>query len=164
MSTTARAIHEADARSLSSCDSRMLGILASLRDELSRRVAAGASPVRATLESLLMELLGNRPRAEQIRILFFAAPLVRRIVLASADGNSQVHNADSTFGEVKSWLWWLDATDPLCARMIDLHYFAGLSVKETAGVLRLPPAAVVRELRFARSWLRIKVPSGNQAD
>lgn len=158
MSTTARAIHEASESSQSSFDPRMLAILGSVRDELSRRVAAGAPPVRTTLQALFMELFGNRPRAEQIRILFFAAPLVRRILLTSADLNSCVGNADITFGEVKAWLWWLDATDPLCARMIDLHYFAGLSIKETAKVLRLPATAVIRELRFARSWLRIRMP------
>ncbi len=41
--------------------------------------------------------------------------------------------------------------------MIDLRYFAGVSVKETARLLDLRPDAVVRELRFARTWLNIKV-------
>jgi DNA-directed RNA polymerase specialized sigma24 family protein len=50
--------------------------------------------------------------------------------------------------------------DPLCARMIDLRYFANLSIKEIALLLHLPPAAVLRELRFARSWLRIRIPQG----
>jgi hypothetical protein len=158
MSTTARAIQETGDNSRSSFDPRMLAMLGSVRDELSRRVAAGAPPVSTTLQAVFTDLFGNRPRPEQIRILFFAAPLVRRIVLANADLNSRVRNADITFGEVKAWLWWLDATDPLCARMIDLHYFAGLSIKETAKVLRLPAAAIIRELRFARSWLRIKMP------
>jgi hypothetical protein len=31
-------------------------------------------------------------------------------------------------------------------------------VRETAAVLQVSPAVVVRELRFARSWLSIKVP------
>lgn len=158
MSTTARAIHEAGDSSQSSFDPRMLALLGSVRDELSRRVTAGAPPVRTTLQSVFMDLFGHRPRTEQIRILFFAAPLVRRVLLTTTDLNSRVRNADITFGEVKAWLWWLDATDPLCARMIDLHYFAGLSIKETAKVLRLPATAIIRELRFARSWLRIRIP------
>jgi len=107
---------------------------------------------------------GQVPRLEQIRILFFAAPLVRRIVLETSDSNRCVGATEITFGEVKSWLWWLDVMDPLCARMIDLRYFANLSIKEIALLLHLPPAAVLRELRFARSWLRIRVPSGERLD
>ncbi len=84
------------------------------------------------------------------------APLVRRLVIGSANLNHRVRGTDITFADLKSWLEWLDAMDPLCARMIDLRYFAGVSVKETARLLDLRPDAVVRELRFARAWLNIK--------
>ena len=67
-----------------------------------------------------------------------------------------MRGTDVTFADVKAWLAWLDAMDPLCARMIDLRYFAGVGVKETARLLDLGPGAVVRELRFARAWLNIK--------
>jgi DNA-directed RNA polymerase specialized sigma24 family protein len=54
--------------------------------------------------------------------------------------------------------------DPLCARMIDLRYFSGLSIKEIALLLHLPAPAVLRELRFARSWLRIRIPPSERLD
>lgn len=127
-----------------------------MREELCRRARAGGS--RDALVTLFEHRFGeDRSYVEQQRFLFFAAPLVRCLVLGSADLNGRVGGTEISFADVKSWLEWLDSTDPLCARMIDLRYFAGLSIKETAKLLDLPPAAVVRELRFARAWLRIKV-------
>ena len=41
--------------------------------------------------------------------------------------------------------------------MIDLHYFAGLSTKQTAAALRLAPEVVIRDLRFAKAWLQTKL-------
>jgi hypothetical protein len=126
-----------------------------LREELCRQAAAGAA--RAALEALFEKRFGDQPEDERIRFLFFAAPMVRRLMIAAADPKGVVAGTEITFADVKSWLDWLDSMDPLCARMIDLRYFGGLTVKETAKLLDLPPAAIVRELRFARSWLRLKI-------
>ena len=145
-------------------DSDILANLTSVRDELHRRANAGLLPDSGSFGDLFADVFGNVPRLEQIRILFFAAPLVRRIVLDATDSGRCVGATEITFGEVKSWLWWLDVMDPLCARMIDLRYFANLTIKEIGLLLHLPPAAVLRELRFARSWLRIRVPQGERLD
>jgi hypothetical protein len=143
----------------------LLANLTSMRDELYRRVEAGQLPGRRPLAEMISGLFSSEvSRLEQIRILFFAAPLVRRVVLEAAEPKACVGSTEITFGEVKSWLWWLDVMDPLCARMIDLRYFSGLSIKEIALLLHLPPAAVLRELRFARSWLRIRIPQGERLD
>lgn len=164
MSTTGQAHHHAQQNSTPRLDPDLLASLTSMRDELYRRANAGQL-LGPPLEEMFAEVFGNGlPRLEQIRILFFAAPLVRRIVLEAADSKACVGDTDITFGEVKSWLWWLDVMDPLCARMIDLRYFSGLSIKEIALLLDLPAAAVLRELRFARSWLRIRVPQGERLD
>lgn len=146
-------------------DPNILANLTSMRDELHRRANAGLLPGQGSFGDLFNDVFGgNVPRLEQIRILFFAAPLVRRIVLEATEPSRNVGATGITFGEVKSWLWWLDVMDPLCARMIDLRYFANLSIKEIALLLHLPPAAILRELRFARSWLRIRVPQGERLD
>jgi RNA polymerase sigma factor (TIGR02999 family) len=42
---------------------------------------------------------------------------------------------------------------PTKARVVELRYFAGLSVEETAAVLELSPATVKRHWAFARAWL-----------
>lgn len=161
MSTMAETQHQTPQNSTPRLDPALLANLTSMRDELYRRANAGQVLGRALLTDMFADVFGsNVPRLEQIRILFFAAPLVRRVVLEASDSSRCVGATDITFGEVKSWLWWLDAMDPLCARMIDLRYFANLSIKEIALLLHLPAAAVLRELRFARSWLRIRVPQG----
>lgn len=165
MSTMAHGHHQATHDPTLRLDPEILANLTSVRDELHRRANAGLLPGQVPFGELLTDVCGgNLPRSEQIRILFFAAPLVRRIVLEAADSSRCVGATDITFGEVKSWLWWLDVMDPLCARMIDLRYFANLSIKEIALLLHLPPPAVLRELRFARSWLRIRVPQGERLD
>lgn len=128
-----------------------------MQEELCRHAAVSAVLLRGALESLFDTRFGEQPHFERLRFLFFVAPLVRRLVIGSANLNGGVGSTEITFADVRSWLEWLDSMDPLCARMIDLRYFGGLSVKETAQLLELPPAAIVRELRFARAWLRIKV-------
>ena len=47
----------------------------------------------------------------------------------------------------------LAALDPDQARIIELRFFAGLTVEETAHVLRRSPRTIKREWRLARAWL-----------
>ena len=48
----------------------------------------------------------------------------------------------------------LDALDPHQARIVELRYFTGLGIDETADVLGISAATVKREWAFARAWLR----------
>lgn len=43
--------------------------------------------------------------------------------------------------------------DPRKARVVELRFFGGLSVEETAEVLAVSPETVMRDWKFARSWL-----------
>lgn len=47
----------------------------------------------------------------------------------------------------------LAAFDPRKSRVVELRYFGGLSLEETAGVLNVAPRTVEREWRAARAWL-----------
>ena len=47
----------------------------------------------------------------------------------------------------------LEAIDPQRARIVELRYFGGLSVEETAGELGMSPATVKRHWAVARAWL-----------
>jgi len=47
----------------------------------------------------------------------------------------------------------LEEMDPERARIVELRYFAGLSVEETAGELGISPATVKRHWAVARAWL-----------
>jgi RNA polymerase sigma factor (TIGR02999 family) len=47
----------------------------------------------------------------------------------------------------------LEKLDPRKSRIVELRYFAGLSVEETAEVIGVAPITVMRESSKARAWL-----------
>ena len=47
----------------------------------------------------------------------------------------------------------LSALDEQKARMVELRYFGGLSIEETADVLGVTPTTIKRHWRLARAWL-----------
>ena len=47
--------------------------------------------------------------------------------------------------------------DPQQARLVELRYFGGLTIEETAEVLGISPATVKREWRLARTWLHREI-------
>ena len=46
---------------------------------------------------------------------------------------------------------------PRQAKIIELRYFGGLSVEETAEFLQVSPETVARDWRFARAFLRVQI-------
>jgi len=51
----------------------------------------------------------------------------------------------------------LTEKDPRKARVVELRFFGGLSVEETAEVLGVSPETVMRDWKFARSWLQAQL-------
>ena len=51
----------------------------------------------------------------------------------------------------------LGALDPRQSRIVELKFFGGLSIDETAEVLRMGHATVERDWKMARAWLRRKL-------
>jgi RNA polymerase sigma factor (TIGR02999 family) len=54
----------------------------------------------------------------------------------------------------------LAALDPLKARLVELRFFGGLTVEETAEVLGLTVRSLEREWAAARAWLRTALNGG----
>ena len=56
--------------------------------------------------------------------------------------------------------------DPRRAKVIELRFFGGLSVEETAEVLEVSPQTVMRDWRLARAWLarELKENDGERRD
>ena len=54
----------------------------------------------------------------------------------------------------------LAAIDPEQARIVELRYFGGLTVEETAEVIGLSPATVKRHWAMARAWLKQALEGG----
>ncbi len=54
----------------------------------------------------------------------------------------------------------LAAIDPRKARVVELRYFGGLGVPETAAILEVSEPTVKRDWVFARAWLRRELAGG----
>ena len=93
----------------------------------SRRAAKrGSAPLQVTLDD---HALGDAVRAED------AAHAVDVLALDAA-------------------LTRLAGIDQMQARIVELRYFGGMTVDETAEAVHLSPATVKREWAMARAWLR----------
>jgi RNA polymerase sigma-70 factor, ECF subfamily len=53
----------------------------------------------------------------------------------------------------------LTALDPQQARVVEMRYFGGLTVEETAAALAIAPRTVKREWAMAKAWLRVEISS-----
>jgi len=55
----------------------------------------------------------------------------------------------------------LEEIDPQQSRIIELRYFGGLTIEETAEALSVSPATIKREWTTARAWLYRKLNKTN---
>jgi len=58
----------------------------------------------------------------------------------------------------------LAAMDPRQGRVVELRLFGGLTVEETAEVLRISPATVKREWTTAKAWLSREIRQGSRGE
>ncbi len=68
----------------------------------------------------------------------------------SVEQNQNLLELDTALNELESF-------DERQCRLVELRYFAGLTIEETAEVLKLSPATVKREWAIARMWLYSKI-------
>jgi RNA polymerase sigma factor (TIGR02999 family) len=54
----------------------------------------------------------------------------------------------------------LEALDPQKGRIVELRYFGGMSIEETAEVLKISPRTVRREWQRAKAWLYRMIAEG----
>lgn len=72
-------------------------------------------------------------------------------VLTISDGQYQnLLELDTALNELEQF-------DEKQSRIVELRYFAGLTIEETAEVLKISPATVKREWIIARGWLYKKI-------
>jgi RNA polymerase sigma factor (TIGR02999 family) len=55
----------------------------------------------------------------------------------------------------------LEALDPRKSRIVELRFFGGLTLEETAAVLGISVPTVVKETRLARAWLHRQIVGGS---
>jgi RNA polymerase sigma factor (TIGR02999 family) len=120
-----------------------------------------------------LRLVGQRDTSWQSRSHFFgiAAQAMRRILVdharrtraAKRDGGERVTLDESVADRsgrtvdliaLDDALARLAALDPRQARVVELRYFSGLDIEQTAAVLGVSPATVKRDWTFARAFLQ----------
>jgi RNA polymerase sigma factor (TIGR02999 family) len=67
-------------------------------------------------------------------------------MIASPDGDSQVVELDEALQQLAKF-------DPRKAQIVELRFFAGLGVEETAAVLKVSPQTVLRDWSLSKTWL-----------
>lgn len=127
----------------------------------------------ALVHEALMRLLGPRPSWENRRHFFGAAARAMRQVLVDHARRKRAgkrggdaervelteivlppHLALVDILALDEALERLDALDSTQLRIVELRFFAGLSIEETAEAMQMHPSAVNREWTAARAWLR----------
>src|SRR5215211_6149268 len=80
---------------------------------------------------------------------------VRQLTLGDADPAGASPNDEGVdVLELHEALERLAAFDPGQARIVELRYFGGMTIEDTAEALGLSPATIKREWAVARAWLR----------
>lgn len=127
----------------------------------------------ALVNEAFLKLCDQREVEWKNRAHFFgiAAQMIRRILVDHArahkaekrGGGAGVLSLDEAIGvpekrdieilALNDALEALQALDPKQARIVELRFFTGLSIEETAEVVGVSPATIKREWVAARAWL-----------
>ena len=99
----------------------------------------------------MRQILVERARARGAQKRW--AGLDRVSLTESLVGRSAQGNEDALLPALDEALTRLEQIDPEQARLVELRYFVGLSIEETADALGLSPATVKRRWALARAWL-----------
>jgi RNA polymerase sigma-70 factor (ECF subfamily) len=149
---------------------------------MAREWRTGTLETTALVNEAYLKLVDQRKVDWQSRAHFFAiaAQVMRRILVDHARrklrgkrGGGAVMPAITTSIQVPEAaadpvdvlavdraLCQLEALDPDQARVVELRFFAGLTVEETAAVVGVSPATVKREWAVAKAWLYRALTTG----
>lgn len=79
------------------------------------------------------------------------------------DSPLPVQETEIDFAAIDLALKRLEALDPQQGKLVELRFFGGLSIKETADIIGVSPATVKREWAIARAWLQREIMAGENA-
>ena len=136
----------------------------------------------ALVHEAYLRLVDQRQVHFQDRAHFFgvAAQVMRRVLCdqararrsAKRGGGAPRLSLGNAAGEVESPAVDVEALDEALTRLgelderqsrvVELRYFCGLSIEETAAVMGLSPATVKREWTMARAWLKLELGPDKQ--
>jgi RNA polymerase sigma factor (TIGR02999 family) len=167
---------QGDARALEQLTPLVYAELRKIAHRYMNRERAGHTlQTTAVVHEAFLRLLGNPQENWQNRAHFYAiaAQMMRRILVDYARANLRAKRGGETtrvaFEDIDAPvtepaldpdLIALDAAleklaeiDPRRGRVVELRFFGGLSVEETARALQVAPDTVVRDWRVAKAWL-----------
>lgn len=131
----------------------------------------------ALINEAYLRLIDQRTMRWQNRAQFFgiAAQLMRRILVDHArakhrakrggsdirisltDATSVTKEPDLDLVELDEALNKLAEIDPQQSKIVELRFFSGLNVEETAAALNISPATVKRDWSVAKAWLHREI-------
>lgn len=174
-----------DERALSELMDLVYAELRGLAERYLRRERPdGVLQATALVHDAYIRLIDQRRVQWQNRAHFFgvAAQMMRRILVDHArsrdaqkrgGGRQRFSLSDvvAATGEPEVDLVELDqaltkltAIDEQQARIVELRFFSGLTIEETAAALGISPATVKREWRTAKAWLHRELNPDSDAD
>lgn len=164
---------------------RLLPLVHTELRRIARRQMSGERPghtlqATALVNEVYLKLAGHDASPWQDRAHFYAvcAQVMRHILIDHARAHARdkrgggaihvsldaaamlVEERAEEFVALDEALRALEAFDPRKGRIVELRYFAGLSIEETAEVLDVSPTTVRREWRRAKAWLYRLVAEG----
>lgn len=140
-----------------------------------RRESAGhVLQTSALINEAYLRLVDQPQIRWQDRAHFFgiAARIMRRILVDEArrrnaakrggsliqvsldEAGTVVQDQAANVAALDDALQRLEAIDERQGKIVELRFFGGLSIEETAEVLKVSPGTVMRDWTFARAWLR----------
>jgi len=180
LSELLRAWREGDQNALHKLTPIVYGELHRLARRYMRRERPGHSlQTTALVNEAYMRLVGYKRMEWQNRAHFFAvsAQLMRRILVEHARRRNVKRGADVrhvTLDEgavaggrnttdlvaLDEALNALERLDPRKVQVVEMRFFSGLSVEETAEVLKISPVTVMRDWSTAKAWLYRELSGG----
>lgn len=97
----------------------------------------------------MRHLLSDRARD---RLRLKAGGDWQRVTFTGADAAVAIDSAEQALG-LETALQQLESADERAAQVVELHYFAGLTLEQIAQMLELARRTIDRDWRFARAFL-----------
>jgi RNA polymerase sigma factor (TIGR02999 family) len=150
------------------------------RSYVAREGGRGTATPTLVINELYLKLAQQHSVRFEDRLHFFgaAACLIRRILVDQARRRrAEKRGAGLTRVTLQNWheitagpdvdiieldvaLNQLAAIDPQQGRIVDLRFFCGMSVEETAGAIGISEATVKRDWAMAKAWLYRRLTAG----
>jgi RNA polymerase sigma-70 factor, ECF subfamily len=166
-------VNEGDPEALEQLIGTIYGEMRRMSAALMRREAAGHTlqPTALVNEAFIRLIQGDPRWVSRAHFFGAAARAMRRILVEHARAKSaQKRGGEAhriTFEDLSvasednqidllaldQALQALEKTDPRLARVVELRYFAGCSIEETAELLAVSVATVKRDWAYAKAWL-----------